>query len=312
LSLFFLYLIAVCFRPSRKELYWVCVLTVLGGVMAAGIGYLFGLDVDAAGGRARGRLVIGDQDSNPNTLARVLLLPLALAIAGFVGSRAAVQKAIAVGCVGLLGVGMYISMSRTGLVSMMAVISVLLYRMRARRQIVVAMVVLLALSAAMPDRFYRRIGAVFTGEDSTGSGRTAIWEIGFEALDRFGVFGAGLANFPEVYNLDIISGRKGMNAHNAYLGLWVELGIIGLVLLLGGVCAHLLAAQWARRAGGGGIVLAAIEAACVGNLVAAFFADRFWTKTFWLAWVLLTWAVYCERPSDEAADAPVVQRVMRE
>ena len=47
LSLFFLYLVAVSFKPSRKELYWVCVLTVLGGVMAAGAGYLFGLEADA-------------------------------------------------------------------------------------------------------------------------------------------------------------------------------------------------------------------------------------------------------------------------
>jgi O-antigen ligase len=304
LSFFFLYLVTVAFRPSRKEFYWVCALTVLGGVMAAGWGYLFGLSEEATGNAARARIVIGDQGSNPNHLGRTLILPLALAIAGYVGMRGVIQRAMAVGCVGLIGVGIYISMSRAALAAMIVMISVLWYRMRARWQILVAAVILLAFSMMMPDQFYRRVGSTVTGEDSTGAGRTEIWKVGFEALERFGILGAGLDNFTEVHSLKVASAGGGRGAHNMYLSVWVELGGIGLGLMLAALGSHFLAVWRARKAGHGSVVLAALEAACLGVLVLAIFGDSMWSKSFWLAWTLLTWAVYCEEQSDQAPDAP--------
>jgi O-antigen ligase len=293
LSLFFLYLVAVSFRPSRKELHWVCVLTVVGGVLAASGAYLFGLNEEETGKRARGTIAIGDQRAeNPNTLGRVLVLPLSLAIAGFIGLRRSLQRMIAVGCVGLIGVGIYISMSRAALLAMVVMISVLIYRLRARWQIIAAMVVLLALVTVMPDKFYERTGALATGADSTGSGRTEIWEIGLEALARYGLIGAGLDNFPEVF-LQYTPYK--MSAHNTYLMVGVELGIIGLALLLAALASHLLAAWRARGVGRGAITLAALEGACFGMLTSAMFADVLYRKIFWLTWIRLTWAVYCEQ-----------------
>jgi O-antigen ligase len=301
LSLFFLYVVAVSFRPSRKELQWVCVLMVVGGVLAASGGYLFGLDPEIKSGKAsRGRIALGDEVSNnPNTLGRVLVLPLAIAIAGFIGLRGSLRKAIAVGCLGLIGAGIYISMSRAALLAMVVVIAVLLYRLRARWQIVAVMVVLLALATVMPDRFYERTGALATGEDTTGSGRTEIWKIGFGALEQFGIFGAGLNNFHEVYKLDVIS-AKGAGAHNTFLMVWVDLGIVGLILLLAALGSHFVAAWRARKAGHGGVVLSALEAGSFGMLTSVTFADLLWAKIFWLVWILLTWAAYCERQSDQA------------
>ncbi len=311
LSLFFLYLVAVSFRPTRKELYWVCALTVVGGVMAAGVAYLLGLEEGGTGGDARGRIALGDYDSNPNALGRTLILPLALAIAGFVRLRGIVQRAMALGCVGVIGMGMYISMSRAAVAAMLTMITVLLYRVRVRWQIVAVTVILLALSAAMPDEFYRRVGTVITGEDATGSGRTEIWKVGLTALERFGIFGAGLENFTDVYDLYVPSTALGRAPHSTYLGAWVELGIIGLALMLAALASHLLAVQRARGAGHGGIVLAALEAACFGMLVLGIFGDQLWRKTFWLAWILLTWAIYCEREQDQPSDAPAFERVVR-
>ena len=295
LSLFILYFAAVCFKPTRKELYWVCVLTVLGGVAAAAAGYLFGLDEGAQG---RGRIVVGDRESNPNALGRTLLFPIALAIAGFVASRGTVRKAAAAVCVGAIGVGLFISMSRGAVVAMVVAIAVLLYRTRARKEILGATLVLLALTAAMPDRFYDRMTSVFTGEDTTGAGRTGLWELGLEAaLGGFGIFGAGLGNTTEVYSLYVVTNHHGFGVHNTYLSLWIELGIVGVALMLAVFASHLLAARKTRAAGHGGLVLAATEAACFGVLASAMFADYLWTKSLWLPWILLTWAIHAERKS---------------
>ena len=56
------------------------------------------------------------------------------------------------------------------------------------------------------------------------------------------------------------------------------------------------------------IALNALEAACVGVLMAGLFADNLFTKSFWLAWILLAWAMYSEKPKDEPSDG-FVQRI---
>jgi O-antigen ligase len=289
-----LYLAAVCFRPSRWELYSVCVLTVLGGVLASALAYFFGLDESATGNAARGRLVINDMDSNPNMLGRVLILPFALAIAGFVGGRGMIQRALAVGCAAFIGLGVFTTMSRGAVVAMIATLLVFLYRMRARWLIVPIIVLLLVASTLVPDKFYERIDAVISGQDDTGSGRLDIWWTGLQGIERSGVLGVGLNNFSRYH-------EDGYAAHNIFLMVLIESGFPGLALMLAAIASGLLAVQRARSAGHGSTVLSALEAACIGTLVSGMFADTLWRKSFWLAWILLTWTMYSEKRDDDGA-----------
>jgi O-antigen ligase len=303
LSLVILYLVAVCFVPTRRELYWVCVLTVLGGVFAASLAYMFGFNEEATGQAVRGRLMLANTDtnSNPNTLGRVLLLPLVLSVTGFVVWRGILQRALSLGCAALLSLGIFISMSRGALVSIAVALSVLLYRMRARWQIVAVMIVLLLISAAAPAAFYERVGAAVSGEDATGSGRTEIWKTALQAFERSRLVGVGLENFKEVYAL-YVTGSRGKGTHNTFLMVLIELGVIGLVLMLAALSSEFLAARRARSTGHRGVVLAAVEAACLGTLASNVFADYLWTKSFWLVWILLTWAILADRqPNEETA-----------
>ena len=86
--------------------------------------------------------------------------------------------------------------------------------------------------------------------------------------------------------------KGGRGAHNTYLSAWVELGIVGLTLLLTAVGCHLYSARRVRRRMDPRAVVAkATEAACYGVLVSVFFGDYLWTKYFWLPWILLAWGV---------------------
>lgn len=287
LSLGFLYLVAVSMKPSRKEFYWVCVLAVAGGLFAVSMNYLFGADVEAV----RRGLVVGDKTTNPNGFGTVLLLPAALAMAGVVGQRRLIGRLVALGTLGFLGTGIYFTISRAALLGLLVLISVFIYRIGVRWQVVVLVALLASLVATMPDAFFVRMGRVFTGEDTTGSGRTEIWKTGVAALDRFGVFGAGYGNYTATYRFSdvaIYGPLKG--AHNTYLEVWVELGVVGLALMLAAVAGHFLAARGIRRVSQEGVVLSAIEAVCFSMLAGAFFGDRIAIKSFWLVWILLTWA----------------------
>jgi O-antigen ligase len=306
LSLFFLYLVAVSFRPSRREVHWVCAAMVLGGVLAAMLAYVFGLDQLASGGDARGRLVLGEMDSNPNTLGAVLLVPLGLTVAGAIASRGWLQRLVIIGCMAIISMGIFISMSRAALVAMIAMLAVFLYRLKARKQIVAAMVLLVGVSAAAPQQFYDRIEATVSGEDSTGAGRTEIWKTGIRAFSEVGLVGVGLNNFIEVYK-QYASGGRGHGAHNVYLRTAVEVGIPGLVLLLVAVASGFLAMRRIARAGHRDILVVACEAVLVAMLTGILFGDRLWTKSFWLAWILLPWAVSSAPRSGEREESNVSQ-----
>jgi O-antigen ligase len=302
LSLVAFYVIAVSFRPSRKELYWVCVLVVAGGMVAAATGSLHGLESAATRASARAGLHLGERSANPNTLGAALILPLALVAGGCVGWRNPMLKCLAVGALGIIGMGVYVTKSRGALLAIAVAMLVFIFRMKAKWQALVPIAMLLTLIAVLPETFFARAGMVLAGEDTTGAGRTEVWGVGLAALEHVGVFGAGLANYTQVFRFsDAYSPDVGAKvAHNTFLAAWVELGIPGLVLMLAALGSHLLAVRGINRVGLKGVVLAALEAACFGMLASAFFADRLWAKVFWLPWILLTWAIYTAGDSEQA------------
>jgi len=301
MSLVALYLAAVCFRPSRRELYCVCALTVLGGVLASALAYFFGLNEMATDTEARGRLVISGMKANPNWLGRILILPLALAIAGLVGGRGMMQRALAVGCAASIGLGIFISMSRGAVIALITMLLVLLYRMRARWHIVAIMVLLVMVTTLVPEQFYERMNAVISGEDATGAGRTVIWWTALQGIERSGILGVGLNNFERFH-------EAGYSGHNIYLTALIEFGFPGLAMMLAAIASALLAVRRVSSAGEASIVLSALEAACIGTLMSGMFADILWKKSFWLPWILLTWAMYSEKRADDTADALVPSR----
>jgi O-antigen ligase len=283
-----MYLVAVSFRVSEKELTAVGVMTVIGGVLAAGIGMVLGF-AENPDQVARRTLAVAGREANPNAVAHSLLLPLGIALAMFIAVRRTVIRVITVGGIAVIAAGIFLTMSRSSLVAVGLMICLLLYRLGARWQILPAVGTLSALLPMLPARFFDRIGRVFTGEDATGSGRTEIWSVGLRALDRFGLFGAGPFNFPAVYRMEMPGGIS-YGSHSAFVGTLVELGIIGLLLLLAVFVGHVLTARpTTDEEPSFATFKAAIEAACLGFLLIAVFSDAITRKPFWMAWILAVW-----------------------
>jgi O-antigen ligase len=306
LSLFLLYFVAVSVRVSNKELVWVCALSVLGATLAAGWSVVYGVE-DAYGPSARGTLTVGERAIPLNTFAASLVPSLALAMGGFIGLRSWIGKVLSIAAVGIICGGIFLTMSRAALLGVCAMMAVFLYRFRARWQVLLVMFLLVAVATTMPATFFNRILAV-GDKDSTGAGRTKIWAIGIEALGSHGLIGAGFKSFVDVYSrtVPLPPTRGGKAAHNMYLAIWVELGIVGLAFLLGAVACHLLAAHRARSGTGSHtttIVGRAAEGACYGILVSAFFGDPLWAKYFWMPWILSAWSV--QRRAATASEAAI-------
>src|SRR5262249_15346444 len=183
LSLFALYLAAVSIRPTRKELCAVCVLLVVGGVVAGATTYLYGgFDdtvagtMDRQGRLVRGTLVLGEAASNPNALGMAVGPSLNPFLGACVSLRSAPLWLLAVASVGVMALGLLLSMSRGALVSALVALGVLILRMGVRKQIIAVIAALVVLTAVLPSTLFTRIEAVYSGDDRTGSGRTDIWK----------------------------------------------------------------------------------------------------------------------------------------
>jgi O-antigen ligase len=131
-----------------------------------------------------------------------------------------------------------------------------------------------------------------------GTGRTDIWTVGWRMVEAHPLLGVGAGNFQTAsihYVLrpgslprdDLIVERR-LVAHNTYLHVLAELGVVGLALFLAIVVfslrSALLAARHFARRGNLGMELLsrALLVSLVGILAADFFVSGQFSKQLWL------------------------------
>jgi O-antigen ligase len=127
-----------------------------------------------------------------------------------------------------------------------------------------------------------------TNAGGGGSGRLDIWTAGILACETHCAWGAGLDNFPQTYNQvfalsaathDVGTSRA---AHDIYLQAAVEVGFLGLTLLLLAAIAEwkALSRIALQRVG------PSSRAILAGVLLANVFLSAMWFKYFWLVLIL--------------------------
>jgi hypothetical protein len=284
-------------RTDIMALIFAC---IVGSLIAALYAiYLFhsgdNLVYQQVGGVKVGRVFIqgaqnvkGDE-IDPNHFGNALLLPIALISVLMLRRRWSVVKLLLLFGLAILVGGVYASGSRESLLAVIVVFLVLL-RTPYWRQIVVFGLLIFALTFALPNSPWMRFsGALETG----GSGRLAVWRVGLEALYHHWQLGIGVGNFPVAYDQAFdkvyqppnqIEAHWNFVAHNTPLGMSVELGLLGLVLLLFGWYlvwrdvepGHYTDPEMRDYAYG-------IQAAIMALFVASMFIDMLPYKYLWLA-----------------------------
>jgi putative inorganic carbon (hco3(-)) transporter len=314
IALVSLYLIAVSSQVTKKQFSIVRLLAVAGGWLAACyVIYLFEIGVTYRI-TERASLLVAGRETNPDTLASEFIIPLSLALVAFFGVRTWLRKIVSLMAATTITYAMLLCMSRAAVVAIAVVIAVFLFRLRANRHLF-ALGAMLGLSLlALPSTFFARLADAFrTG----GAGRFDIWVAALAILKQTWITGSGIATFPNVYNqyagyAPVFRGF-GRGAHNTYLEVAVELGIVGFVLLCMALVEHFrLVRQLRTTAHELPIPVAGMEAACWGMLSFALAGDILWSKPFWLCWMLLLMCIsstkeaIANRNRDRQAHADVI------
>ena len=188
-------------------------------------------------------------------------------------------------------------MSRGAIVGVLVMTFVYFRRLRVKNAlpIIVCMVCVFAIASVwVPERFYSRWEGAAA---SRGAGRLDIWLVGWAAAKDHGIIGAGLANFPIVYDnykaaAEVFRG-EGRAPHNIYLEVTVELGLVGFLLFVLALRSQLREARAAEAAAKDAPLelsnfLVACEATGWGMLACGFFLGILWFKMFWLCWIFIS------------------------
>lgn len=291
LQLFLIALLVADFVSQRPEIVrpvlWVYSLSAAATAaisVAAFIGY---------GGDTRAAAI---ENQNPAQFAAVLLPAAVFGLYELAsGSRRLIGAAVA----GVTTVAIVFSGTRGAWVALLlALLLVLLPQLRPRHRIaaisgLAVLFVALYQIPGVPELLVERVG---TALSSGGAGRTDIWSVGATIYQSAPLLGVGYANFPIAYTADVVRVSSvssytlsGAAPHNALVGTLVELGPIGLGLLV-----LFLVPLAVRR--GWGPDAPVVQAALVSLLSMALFLDVVGNrKQVWLVIGLAAGLVYLSR-----------------
>jgi O-antigen ligase len=235
-----------------------------------------------------------------NELASLLVTALLIAVGLMLAlRRAPVLRALCLGAAVVCLAGVFLTLSRAGLVALGGALVAAVF-VGGRRRLGIG---LLALAIGLTALGYFSFAASEQARErvttvGSGTGRTDIWTVAWRMVDDDPVRGVGVGNFqtasihyllrPGAILRDEFIVDKPQVAHNVYLHVLAELGVPGLLLFLGVVGAGLLAAwRAAREAARRGdrfleTCARALVLALVALLVADIFASDQLNKGLWL------------------------------
>lgn len=235
------------------------------------------------------RVTLGDK-SDPNHLGASMLLAFMVGVSLLMREKSTwSQRAVAAVSLLPLGWAFQATGSRG---SLTALVGMVVFYFVLKRKFIWLLVFILAFSGVMIlnwDNTESRFSGQYLFErDSTGAGRTEIWEIGRKAMAENWLVGGGLSNFPALYNVEALGTMTGFSrgvdraAHNTSMEIISELGIVGFALF-GGFLWYLVKAHGKKRSEEHLTLIAALA----GNMASSMFLDIQYRKYFWLIILLL-------------------------
>jgi O-antigen ligase len=217
-----------------------------------------------------------------------LFLPISLSMAGVADSTPFRLRMWYYLSFATMLLAVVLTQSRGGLVGLT---SILLFVLWGQRKARLSTLVVLGTLGIMAWLFLPVLMARFTGTEFwSGSGRLDLWEVGIQALKSHWIMGSGIGTFPFAY-FEVVSLKGGgmrrgtvleIDAHNLYLQLGVELGVIGVVLFAIALLTLLMRLLRIDRRSEHPLPCLSLQAALVGLLVGAFFSGVIRLKLFWL------------------------------
>lgn len=287
-----LFLIVFAGVRTREQLLWVLGTFVAGALISA----IYGLAVPPPA-EDFGRLAGAGGDPNQTAAALVAAAALAIALAVSLREKPVLRFA-AIAIASLCAFATLLTLSRGGLVAFgAALLAAVVMGGRRRGQMLVLAVIVVSLAVAYFSSFASEQAVERVTEVQGGTGRVDIWTVGWRMVEDEPLRGVGAGNFPVASIHYLLEPGALLRddfivdptvAHNTYLGVLAELGLVGLTLFLIVIvfaigCAVRAARHAARiRERRMEILARGLVVALVALVAANFFISQEYSKQLWL------------------------------
>jgi putative inorganic carbon (HCO3(-)) transporter len=84
------------------------------------------------------------------------------------------------------------------------------------------------------------------GGHSSNQFRLNVWQSSFKIIQDFGLTGIGMGNkvFQKIYTYYMVTGFQALSTYNIFLEVWVEMGLVGLLLFIAMLVTHAARCIW--------------------------------------------------------------------
>lgn len=256
-------------------------------VTGAFISSLIGLEHAASGSRITGGF------DDPNELAAVIVPAVAMAGFGFYAARGLLLRWLFLGALPVFAFALFATDSQGGLMALFAAAAGSILLGGPVRKYAIASVAVAAVLAT----FYYTVVTTPPSLTEGESSRVDLWRVAVEVSQDYPITGVGAGNFPVVepdyalstvklFRVDLV--LRPEVAHNTYLHILAEYGVIGLTLFLciagGSLYLGVLSIGTFARRGDRATELYArgMTVATAANLTASVFVSGQYEKQLWL------------------------------
>lgn len=169
---------------------------------------------------------------NPNDLAYVMAMLVALAIGIVLSTELKLSKLIATGCIGLYIITILFTHSRMGFLCLLTIIFITL--LRSQQRIRNALLVFITVAICLPfisSTYWERVQTITTYEqDRSSVGRLEAWEAGIKMFEDYPFLGVGAGCYILGWHQDSQEQpAQVLTAHNTFFQALGELGFFGFI-----------------------------------------------------------------------------------
>lgn len=285
-GLLILYFLMVSYKLQWNEYNQLKLFILAGGAVAA---LLIIYNFAIADTVSRTSLSIGGRDTRLNSTAFSILFPISICLERLLTQRTITMRVFLSGILALMVFSVIVTGSRGATLGVGIIFMVYLLSLSIKKKLTFGLVLLIiAILVLTLVPSYYTVERWEQAAETGGSGRLDIWYVGWKALGKYLLYGAGINNFPLAYKEFVYfspSDKTFRAAHNLYLQVIVEGGIIGFSLMIMALVTHYrtLRSRYKNK-DMNKIMLKAIFGAILSFSVTG---DPIWTKSFWVPFMMI-------------------------
>lgn len=221
---------AACVVSATLESLWGIFLYFTGG------GYSSSAWVDDEMFNTIGRRAVGTLE-NPNMFGEYLILIIPVAVSMFIGRGEGLRKLSSFVCIGIMGVCLILTWSRGAWLGLIfaALLFLFMWHRRSMWLVLAGVASIPILPTILPASIVSRFTSIGNLADSSTSYRMYIWRATVEMIGDNPLSGIGIGEgaWDRIYPLYSYLGIEAApHSHNLYLQIWLELGVMGILIFL--------------------------------------------------------------------------------